>query len=178
MGLVLALRMLTWGALVGFLALTLFVESMRNPNLLGYVALPSMLALYLLGSGQVLLMIRLSTWQARASSLGPVVTVLLLLIPGLRMSPVLISLAMGLGLWFYLGAYVRQTHEMLHPRAWHWFGRTRLALLALMALVALLPNVASRLTTFCGLLFLGATVAGWRLWLGELRRSISEREEA
>jgi hypothetical protein len=177
MGLVLALRMLTWGALVGLAALTLFVEATRQPALLKYVTLPTLLAAYLAGTGQVLMLIRLSSWATRLMVFGPVLTLGLLFVPGLRSSAVLVCLAMGLGLWIYLGAFVRQAHALGHARSFDWFVRSRLALLALMALMAVLPNVAAQLTLFGGLIFVGATLAGWRLWLSELRLTIAEREQ-
>jgi hypothetical protein len=65
---------------------------------------------------------------------------------------------------------------MGQSRAWDWFGRTRLALLALMALMAILPNVAAQMAVVGGLVFVGATLVGWRVWLAELRDAIAERE--
>lgn len=178
MGLVVALRFFLWGSAVGAIALVLFIESFRSQALLNSVTIPALLALYLLGTGQVLFLIRLATWSSRCLALGPVISVALLAIPGLAASATLVSMALGLGLWIYLGAFVRQASALGHGRAWSWYVRLRLFLLVILAFTGLMPTVAAPLFSLSGIVFVGATVAGWRIWLNELRVSIFELEKA
>ena len=178
MGLVLALRFCCWGAGVGAVAIFLFVESTRYRGLLEYVTIPALLALYLLGTGNVLLLLRLQSPLMKGMALGgPLLTIGLLAWPGVASSAVLVSLSLGLGLWLYLGAFTAQAHALGHPRTWRWTRRLRWAVLLLLVGSAMLPHLAAPLMSVGGLVLLGATVAGWRIWLAELRLSIAAREE-
>jgi hypothetical protein len=177
MGLVLALRFCCWGAAVGTVALFLFLESARYRGLLQWVTVPALLALYLLGTGQFLLLLRWQSWGIRTMAVGgPLLTLGLVSRPGIASSVSLVGLALVLGLWLHLGAFSAQAHALGHGRSWRWYSRLRLALLLLAALLGLLPGQAAQLISLAGLLLLGAVVAGWRLWLGELRLSIAARE--
>jgi hypothetical protein len=176
MGLVLALRFLSWGGALAGACAVLLVESLRHPGLLSYLTLPVLLAFYLLSSGQVLLLVRLAGWPTKALALGPLVSLALICLPAARSSPKWVGLALALGLWLYLGGFVRQAQALNHPRAAAWFGRWRLAILPSVALAVAVPGAAAPAGLFGGMLALGALLAGWRIWLAELRQSIAERE--
>jgi hypothetical protein len=176
MGLVLALRFLCWGALAGAVSSLLFFEAVRQPSLLRLVALPTLFAFYLLACGQILLLIRLQDAAGRLLALGPLLSLGLLALPGVRQSPALICVSLILGLELYLSALARQAGQLEHGRAVSWFGRLRL-LAGALALPALIPGVAAPLTLVAGPIVLGALLVGWRVWLMELRQGIAEREE-
>lgn len=176
MGLVLALRFFSWGGGAALLCGLLFLEAARFPAVLGWLALPSMLAVYLAGTGQVLFLIRAVDGLTRVYALGPVVSFALLAIPQVRSEPLPIALALALGLWLYLAGFARQALKLGHPRAFRWFSRWHTAVLVGAAL-CLVPGWAAPLATVGGTLALCALMAGWRIWIQELRLSIVEREE-
>jgi hypothetical protein len=175
MGLVVALRFLSWGGAVSALCAALLLESGRFPGLQKVLSLPVLLALYLLTSGHVLLMLRLNDWTTRALAMGPLLTLGLLALPAARSSVLLVGLALGCGLWLYLGALLRQAHGLGHARGAAWFLRTRQAVVVT-TLACLVPAFALPAIVFGGMGLLGATMAGWRVWLRELRVGIAEQE--
>jgi hypothetical protein len=177
MGLVVALRFLSWGGGVAALCGILLVESTRHPNLLGFLTLPCLLAFYLMASGQVLLLLRLSDWPARAMAMGPLLSLILLGLPAARVSSVMVCLALGLGLWLYLGAFCRQAANLGHPRAKAWFQRLRVGLVPVLVLAVAIPGAAGPATVIGSMVAFGALLVGWRIWLAELRQSIVERED-
>lgn len=176
MGLVVALRFKSGAGFLFALCALVMVEATRHPGLLKLLTIPCLFAFYLATTGSVLLIARLSTWPLRLMALGPVGALLALAIPAVRHSPQAIAMSLGIGLWLYLGALVRQTHELGHLRACQWFRRWRLVLPVLLLPTATVKGMAAPLTLIGGMLFLGATLAGWRIWLAELRQSIAERE--
>ena len=176
MGLVVALRFKSGAGFLLALCALVMVEATRHPGLLKLITIPCLFAFYLATTGSVLLITRLSTWSLRLMALGPVGSLLALAIPAARQSPQAIAMSLGIGLWLYLGAMVGQTRELGHPRAYRWFRRWRLVLPILLLPTATVKSLAVPLTLIGGMLFLGATLAGWRIWLAELRQSIAERE--
>lgn len=176
MGLVVALRFKSGSGLIFAICSVMLIEASRYPGLLKLATLPCLFAFYLGTTGHVLLLVRLSTWGRRLMALGPVFSLLFLALPAVRQNPAYIALSLGVGMWLYLGALVQQCQELHHSRAYHWFRRWRLALPVLLLPTTTIAGLAAPLTALGGMLFLGATLAGWRLWLTELRRSIAERE--
>ncbi len=175
MGMVLSLRFFSWGGVTALLCGVLFLEANRYPAILGWLGLPALLAVYLAGTGQVLFLIRSVDGLTRAFSLGPLLTVALLSVAPLRTSPTVVALLLALGLWLYLAGFARQAMRLGHARAFRWFSRWHTAVLV-GAVLCLVPGWAAPLATVGGVLTLCALLAGWRIWLQELRLSIEERE--
>lgn len=176
MGLVVALRFKSGAGFLFAICAMMMIEATRYPGLLKLLTLPCLFAFYLATTGQLLLLGRLAGWPRRLQALGPVLSLLLLAVPAVRQSPSGVAMSLGFGLWLYLGALIEQARELHHPRAQRWFRRWRLVLPVLLLPTVLVPGLAAPLTLIGGMLFLGATLAGWRIWLAELRQSIAERE--
>lgn len=175
MGLVVALRFLNWGGMVAVLCALLLVESTRYPGLLGWLTLPTLLSFYLLATGQVLLMVRLVDWPTRVFALGPLFGCALLAIPVVRSTPVYVALCLGVGLWLYLRAFSRQAQRLEQGRTQRWFERLAWAVVGLTVL-ALVSGKAAELSLFGGMFSLAGMLAGWRIWLLELRLAIADQE--
>lgn len=177
MGLVVALRFLNWGGITSVICALLLLESSRYPQLLSWLTIPVLFAFYLLASGQVLLMIRLADWPTRLLALGPCLSLVLLMIPAVRSSASFVALALGVGLWLYLRALLQQTQKLDHRRAHNWFARLAWAVVVTV-LLAFVTQQAAAITLFAGMFLLGALLAGWRIWLLELRLAIAAEETA
>lgn len=173
MGLVVALRFLLWGSSVAALTGFALLQAGRFPELLKMLALPMLLAIYLLGTGQVLLMLRMSDWGSRLLALAPLAVISVMLLPSVLASPPAVALVLGVGLILYLGAFVRQVRQMNHLRAGRWFSLTRKGALGLTLAAVVVPNAASLLTVVGGMVLALATVLGWQIWLAELRDSLA-----
>lgn len=176
MGFVVALRFLIWGGAFAGVAAALFIEALRYPNLLRLASIPLLLAIYLAGTGQVLLLIRLNSLRLKLLALGPLLSLLLFVIPAIRESTRLAALALAAGFWLFLVALAEQTIDLEHDRAAKVFRRLYQFLAPLTAVIAILPGAASPIVLFLGPILLGAMLIGWRIWLTDLRITIEERK--
>lgn len=173
MGLVVCLRFLLWGAAVGALTGFGLIQAGRFPALLSYLAFPMMLAIYLAGTGQVLLLLRLEGHVSRALALAPVLAVGLLCAPAVLKSPSAVAAVLGVALAIYLQAFLRQARSYRHTRAVRWFALTARASLVFTLLSLLVPRLAGTVTVVGGLILALALVVGWQIWLAELRDSLA-----
>lgn len=173
MGLVVALRFLLWGAALFALTGFALLQAGRFPQLLKFLSLPLLFAIYLLGTGHVLLLLRFSNRIARLLLLAPTLGLMVLTVTSALTSLPLIAGVSGLSLFSYLTGFSRQTGELAHPRAASWFRWSAKGAVGLSLIAVLVPG-ATALVCFAGGMVLAlATTVGWRIWLAELRDSLA-----
>lgn len=176
MGLVVAHRFLLWGSAVGALTGFFLIQGAHFPQLLRHLSFPMILAIYLLGTGYFLYILRLSDWTGRLLAVIPAGSVVLLGVPAVASRAQAVAMVLGGSLILYLWSVIRQARALGHIRTVGWLSRTGKAATAACVLALVTPGLASQIVVFCGLALALATTLGWQVWLAELRQSIAERE--
>ncbi len=173
MGLVVALRFLLWGAAVSAITGFALLQAGRFPQLLKVLSIPMLFAIYLLGTGHVLLLLRFSNRTARFLLLAPAIGLMTLTVSSVLTSPPLIAAVFGLSLLSYLVGFSRQVSELSYRRAASWFGLSSKATLCLTLIAVLVPGAAGVVSVVGGMVLALATAVGWQIWLAELRDSLA-----
>lgn len=174
MGLVVALRFLLWGGAVSAVTGFALLQAGRFPQLLKLLSLPMLFAIYLLGTGHVLLLLRFSSRTARLLLLTPALGLIALALSSVLTSPPLIAAILGLSLLCYLAGFSRQVRDLSYLRAASWFRLSSKVAVGLTLIAILVPGAAALVSVVGGMVMALATAMGWRIWLAELRDRLAE----